>query len=79
MNSKEVSRKLRSASSTVIEIDPIEKPKNKFIDFIERLDETGEFLDLSEQDEVKISRMVRADRIAQDLNEKKYLEFQRAR
>ncbi|XP_050301965.1 transcription initiation protein SPT3 homolog [Anthonomus grandis grandis] len=62
-----------------IEIDPEDRPKNKLIEFIELLDETGEFMDLSEEDEVKMERMVRADRISQELNEEKYIEFAKAR
>ncbi|KAJ8982490.1 hypothetical protein NQ317_019274 [Molorchus minor] len=54
-------------------------PKSDLMEFIEKIDETGEFTDLSEIDEVKHERQLRADRISQALNEKKYLEFCKAR
>ncbi|KAL1517605.1 hypothetical protein ABEB36_001346 [Hypothenemus hampei] len=76
---QEVTRKLKSTNPSVINIDPDDVPKNPLIEFIERLDETGEFLDTSEIDETKIDRLLRADRISKDLNEEKYIEFQRAR
>ncbi|KAJ8919746.1 hypothetical protein NQ315_006275 [Exocentrus adspersus] len=53
--------------------------KSNLLEFIERIDETGEFTDLSEFDEVKYERQLRADRISQALDEKKYLEFCKAR
>lgn len=55
------------------------KLKHHLIDFIERIDETGEFTDLSEFDDVKYERQLRADRISQALDEKKYLDFCKAR
>lgn len=61
------------------DIKPDEKPKMRLLDFIEDLDETGEFTDLSQIDEVKLERQTRADRISQALNEQKYLEFCKAR
>ncbi|XP_045462702.1 transcription initiation protein SPT3 homolog [Harmonia axyridis] len=55
------------------------KPKGYLIQFIEKIDETGEFTDLTEMDEVKYERELRADRISQALNEEQYLEFCKAR
>ncbi|KAF5279414.1 hypothetical protein FQA39_LY05524 [Lamprigera yunnana] len=53
--------------------------RHSLLNFIEKLDETGELSDLSELDEVKHNRQIRADRIAMALDETKYLEFQKAR
>lgn len=64
---------------TETDIDPNEKPKHKLIEFIEKIDETGEFMDISEIDETKVERQIRADHISQALDEKKYLEFHKAR
>ncbi|XP_066254272.1 transcription initiation protein SPT3 homolog [Euwallacea similis] len=75
---KELSQKLK-CSSTVSKIDHDDKTKNKLIKFIESIDETGEFLDMSEVDETKVERMLRADRISRNLSEEKYLEFQKSR
>lgn len=61
------------------ENDKPKKSKNDLIEFIERIDETGEFTDLSEFDDVKYERQLRADRISQALDEKKYLDFCKAR
>ncbi|CAH1099016.1 unnamed protein product [Psylliodes chrysocephalus] len=55
------------------------KPKSDLLEFIERIDETEEFTDLTEFDEVKYERQLRADRISQALDEKKYLDFCKAR
>lgn len=65
-----------------LELNDDKKPtklKNHLIEFIERIDETGEFTDLSEFDDVKYERQLRADRISQALDEKKYLDFCKAR
>lgn len=65
-----------------LELDETKRPrklKHHLIDFIERIDETGEFTDLSEFDEIKYERQLRADRISQALDEKKYLDFCKAR
>ncbi|KAK9873610.1 hypothetical protein WA026_023289 [Henosepilachna vigintioctopunctata] len=59
--------------------DPEEKPKCYLMQFIEKIDETGEFIDLSEVDEVKLEREIRADRMSQVLNEEQYIEFSKAR
>lgn len=69
-------------NSYSFESDETKKPKkakNGLMEFIERIDETGEFTDLSEFDEVKYERQLRADRISQALDEKKYLNFCKAR
>lgn len=55
------------------------KIKHHLLEFIEKIDETGEFTDLSEFDDVKYERQLRADRISQALDEKKYLDFCKAR
>ncbi|XP_018324252.1 transcription initiation protein SPT3 homolog [Agrilus planipennis] len=55
------------------------KSKNNLLEFIEKLDETGELTDLSEFDEIKYERQLRADRISEALDEKKYMEFYKAR
>ncbi|XP_072397614.1 transcription initiation protein SPT3 homolog [Diabrotica undecimpunctata] len=56
-----------------------ESSKNVLLEFIERIDETEEFTNLTELDEIKHERQLRADRISQALDEKKYLEFCKAR
>ncbi|KAB0792611.1 hypothetical protein PPYR_14570 [Photinus pyralis] len=53
--------------------------RHPLLEFIERIDETGELTDLSELDEVIHRRQVRADCISQALDDSKYLEFQKAR
>lgn len=63
--------------SNVVDLTNI--PKNSLIEFIERIDETGELTDLSEFDEVKHERQVRADRISRALDEEKYKKFSKAR
>ncbi|CAH1125135.1 unnamed protein product [Ceutorhynchus assimilis] len=78
---KEATKKSVAQSNSeipIVEVEP-EKSKNNLIQFIEKIDETGEFMDLSEVDEVKLERQIRADRTSQDIDEKKYLEFQKAR
>ncbi|CAH1998713.1 unnamed protein product [Acanthoscelides obtectus] len=60
-------------------IQLVDTPKGPLMEFIERIDETGEFTDLTEFDEVKLERQLRADRISQALDEKRYLEFCKAR
>ncbi|EFA00044.2 transcription initiation protein SPT3 homolog [Tribolium castaneum] len=79
LKNKQLKQQLQSLNSGVIEIDRDPIPKNELMKFIEYIDETGEFTDLSEVDEVKQSRMLRADRISQALDEKRYLEFCKAR
>ncbi|CAH1179044.1 unnamed protein product [Phaedon cochleariae] len=66
-------------TNLAFEVDGSDRPKGDLMEFIERIDETGEFMDLSEVDEVKFQRQLRADRISQALDEKKYLEFCKAR
>lgn len=51
----------------------------RLIEFIEKIDETGELTDMTEFDDQKYERQVRADRMSQALDEKKYLEFCKAR
>lgn len=70
--------KTKNLDPSVIDLDP-DKPPNSLLEFIESIDETGEFMDLSEIDETKVERMIRADRISRDLSEEKYIEFQKAR
>ncbi|XP_017780849.1 PREDICTED: transcription initiation protein SPT3 homolog [Nicrophorus vespilloides] len=53
--------------------------KNTLIEFVEKIDETGELTDLTEYDEVKNERMIRADRISLFLDEETYLKFSQAR
>lgn len=70
------------SSEIDLELDESKRPKklkNHLIEFIERIDETGEFTDLCEFDEIKYERQLRADRISQALDEKKYLDFCKAR
>lgn len=61
--------------------DEVKVKKNlvNLITFIKNIDETGELTDLTELDEVKREREIRLNRISLALDEKKYLEFQRAR
>lgn len=49
------------------------------IEFIEHIDETGELTDMAEFDDMKYERQLRADRISQMLDTKKYIEFCQAR
>lgn len=76
---KENKAKVQQLQPDIIEIDGTAMPKNELIEFIERIDETGEFTDLSEVDDVKYERLLRADRMSQALDEKKYLDFCKAR
>lgn len=66
-------------TSNIGYVDLDVKPKGYLIEFIMKIDETGEFMDLNEMDEVKRERELRADRISQALDEEQYLEFCRAR
>lgn len=81
LNNKHVKNQLIHNSLTfdLVETEKVFEPKHDLIEFIERIDETGEFTDLSEPDEVKYERDLRADRTSQALNEKKYLDFCKAR
>ncbi|KAG5897414.1 hypothetical protein JTB14_032106 [Gonioctena quinquepunctata] len=76
---KQTKSKIQQMQMNVVEIDSVRKPKGDLMDFIERIDETGEFTDLSEIDEIKQQRQLRADRISIALDEKKYMEFCKAR
>lgn len=67
----------KRVSSDIVNLTDI--PKNSLIEFIEKIDETGELTDLTEFDEVKHERQVRADRISLALDEEKYLKFAKAR
>lgn len=51
----------------------------ELLDFIKQIDETGELTDMNEFDQVKHERQLRADRIAIALDEKRYMEFHKAR
>ncbi|GJQ68793.1 hypothetical protein Trydic_g14731 [Trypoxylus dichotomus] len=74
LQNREVKKKIES---DVVDLTNI--PKNSLLEFIERIDETGELTDLTEFDEVKHEREVRADRISLALDEEKYLKFSKAR
>lgn len=77
---KELKKEIEKESIEMSEIDNIiNKPKHQLVSFIESIDETGEFTDLSEFDEVKHNRQVRASYISETLDEEKYLEYQKAR
>lgn len=75
---RDISIRMKNANPLIIDLDP-DKPRNSLLEFIESIDETGEFMDTSEIDETKLKRMIRADRISRDLSEEKYIEFQKAR
>lgn len=64
--------------STSIDV-PKSKPKHPLIEFIEYMDETGELTDLSETDQGKYERTLRADEISKALDKNMYLEYQEAR
>ncbi|XP_018561644.1 transcription initiation protein SPT3 homolog [Anoplophora glabripennis] len=70
---------LQKMQLNMLEENPVQLPKGDLMEFIERIDETGEFTDLSTFDEIEHERQVRADRISQALDQKKYLEFSKAR
>ncbi|KAF2904307.1 hypothetical protein ILUMI_01872 [Ignelater luminosus] len=72
-------RKLKFEADTTEEVKPTKRHKNELLDFIEKIDETGELTDLTEFDEGKYERQVRADRISLALDEKKYMDFYKAR
>lgn len=59
--------------------DEVPEFKHNLLDFIESIDETGEFTNNSEVDNVLLERQIRADRISQALDGKKYIEFSTAR
>ncbi|XP_060520208.1 transcription initiation protein SPT3 homolog [Cylas formicarius] len=79
LHNKILKNKLKRLQSNSETVDLDEIPKNNLLEFIEELDETGEFMDTSYVDEVKLRREIRADRITQALDEEKYLEFHKAR
>lgn len=77
---EEVKKEIEKENVEVTNIDLItSKPKHHLISFIESIDETGEFMDLSEFDEVKHIRQIRANQISEILDKEKYLEYQKAR
>lgn len=77
---KELKKEIEKDSVEIIDIETIiNKPKHPLIAFIESIDETGEFTDLSEFDEIKYNRQVRASYISENLDEEKYLKYQKAR
>ncbi|CAH0546676.1 unnamed protein product [Brassicogethes aeneus] len=78
LHNKETKNMLSQLQSNITDVDG-DKPKCKLLKFIEMIDETGEFTDLNEVDEIKFQRQLRADRISQALDEQKYLEFCKAR
>lgn len=73
---KELKKHTESVNFT---IDLTNPPKNELLEFIERIDETGELSDLTEFDETKHDRQVRADRMSVALDEEKYMKFFKAR
>ncbi|KAF7264803.1 transcription initiation protein Spt3 [Rhynchophorus ferrugineus] len=79
LQNKILTNKFKNLTSNIIDLDSDELPKNKMIEFIEKIDETGEFTSLSDIDEVKIERQIRANMMANELDEKKYAEFHKAR
>lgn len=70
---------LQKVHMDLIDIDQEKKPRSALLDFIEKIDECEEFMNITEFDEIKYERQLRADRISQALDEKKYLEFCKAR
>lgn len=77
---KHFKNKVISNNFDGLESTEIKQHKNDpILEFIEKIDETGEFMDLSAFDEVKYERQLRADRIAQALDQKKYFDFCKAR
>lgn len=77
---KELKKEIQKEAVQISNIDVIiNKPKHPLITFIENIDETGEFTDLSEFDEVKHNRQVRASYVSETLDEEKYLKYQKAR
>lgn len=77
---KELKKEIEKETVQLSEIDVIvNKPKHPLVSFIESIDETGEFTDMSEFDEVKHNRQVRASYISDILDEEKYIEYQKAR
>lgn len=77
---KELKKEIEKERVEINEIDMIvNKPKHPLVVFIESIDETGEFTDLSEFDEVKYNRQLRANYISESLDEEKYLLYQKAR
>lgn len=79
LKNKQLKSMFSSMHSNVIDIDKEPKPKGELMKFIEYIDETGEFTEGGEEDEVREARRLRADRISQALDEKQYLEFCKAR
>lgn len=67
----------KKAESSVVDLT--EPVKNPLLEYIGYIDETGELTDVSEFDEVKYQRQVRADRMSQALNEEQYMKFFNAR
>ncbi|ENN75554.1 transcription initiation protein SPT3 homolog [Dendroctonus ponderosae] len=78
LKTRQITAKCGAVNSPVVEV--VEGPKNnKLLDFVRFLDETGEFLDISEVDETKLNRMLRADQISKSISKEKYMEYQQAR
>lgn len=74
---KDIKKKMETNNANSIDLS--EKPKNELVEFIERIDETGELTNFTEFDDVKHERQLRADRISIALDEEKYLKFAKAR
>lgn len=76
---KRILQSLTTSTITNHILNCTEKPTSELLEFIEGIDETGEFTDLTVFDEVKHQRELRADRISQALDENKYLDYCKAR
>lgn len=74
-------KELKKAAENLhsVTVDLTEPRKNELIEFIEKLDETGELTNVNEFDEVKYERQLRADRMSLALDEEKYMKFYKAR
>lgn len=77
---KELKKEVERDDLEVSKIDGIaKKPKHPLMSFIESIDETGEFMDLTGFDEAKHARQLRANYISEVLEEERYMEYQKAR
>lgn len=84
LRNKEMSKEIAKDTDTKKEEVPNKEIKKEIdtrvlLDFIEYIDQTGELTDLSEFDEVKHARQIRANEISLVLDKKKYAEYQKAR
>jgi len=67
--------------NVIVESDEINGTKKKmpFQNFLESIDNTGEFLKMSTIDEVKQQRCIRADIATRSMDEIRYIKFSKAR